>query len=74
MLELSAIIYLQPARPDHLIFNPCDFLLWCYLKDVFSAPIANLGEFQNEHILNVTPKTVRSVERVFSISTCYRKR
>lgn len=50
-----------PRSPD---LNPCDFWLWGYLKDVFSAPIANLAELKAriaQHILNVTPETLRSV-------------
>ena len=52
-----------PSRsPD---FNPCDFWLWGYLKDVvFRAPIANLVELKariSQHILTITPETLRSV-------------
>lgn len=52
-----------PSRSPDL--NPCDFWLWGYLKAVvFSAPIANLAELKAriaQHILNVTPETLRSV-------------
>ncbi|GBN75379.1 hypothetical protein AVEN_8064-1 [Araneus ventricosus] len=52
-----------PSRSPDL--NPCDFWLWGYLKDfVFSTPIAHLAELKAriaEHILNVTPETLRSV-------------
>ncbi|GBM66465.1 hypothetical protein AVEN_146293-1 [Araneus ventricosus] len=51
-----------PSRSPDL--NPCDFWLWGYLKDVFSTPIAHLAELKariEQHILNVTPETLRSV-------------
>lgn len=52
-----------PARSPDL--NPCDFWLWGYLKDiVFSTPIANVADLKTriaQHILNVTPDTLRSV-------------
>ena len=44
--------------------NPCDFWLWSYLKDVlFSTPIAYFAEMKahiEQHILNVTPETLRT--------------
>ncbi|GBN77041.1 hypothetical protein AVEN_208727-1, partial [Araneus ventricosus] len=52
-----------PSRSPDL--NPCDFWLWGYLKDVvFSTPIAHLAELKAriaQHILNVSPETLRSV-------------
>ncbi|GBL94545.1 hypothetical protein AVEN_235631-1 [Araneus ventricosus] len=52
-----------PSRSPDL--NPCDFWLWGYLKDVvFSTQIAHLAEVKAriaQHILNVTPETLRSV-------------
>ncbi|GBN59853.1 hypothetical protein AVEN_111687-1 [Araneus ventricosus] len=52
-----------PSRSPDL--NPCDFWLWGYLKDVvFSTPIAHLAELKAriaQHILNMTPETLRSV-------------
>ena len=42
--------------------NPCDFWMWCCLKDVlFSSPIAHLAKLKariTQHILNVTPETL----------------
>ncbi|GBN07059.1 hypothetical protein AVEN_39056-1 [Araneus ventricosus] len=52
-----------PSRSPYL--NPCDFWLWGCLKDVvFSTPTAHLAELKAciaQHILNVTPETLRSV-------------
>ncbi|GBO00449.1 hypothetical protein AVEN_185088-1 [Araneus ventricosus] len=52
-----------PSRSPDL--NPYDSWLWGYLKDVvFSTPIAHLAELKariTQHILNVTPETLRSV-------------
>ena len=42
MLELTDIISFQPSCPYCLILIMCS--VWSYLKDVFSAPIANLAE------------------------------
>ncbi|GFV03165.1 uncharacterized protein TNCV_4017621 [Trichonephila clavipes] len=66
MLELSAADSSQPGRPDHHgHFNPCDFWLWGYLKDVvFIAPISHLAELKSrivQHILNVIPDTLRPI-------------
>ncbi|GFV44051.1 uncharacterized protein TNCV_3571721 [Trichonephila clavipes] len=54
-------IALWPQSPDP---NACDFCHWDYLTDVVSAPIARLAELKSriaQHILNVTPETLRSV-------------
>ncbi|GBM19504.1 hypothetical protein AVEN_107979-1 [Araneus ventricosus] len=65
VLKLVNIGYVKawPSRSPDL--NPCDFWLWGYLKDVvFSTPIAHLAELKAriaQHILNVTPETLRSV-------------
>ncbi|GBL59710.1 hypothetical protein AVEN_155745-1, partial [Araneus ventricosus] len=52
-----------PSRSPDL--NPRDFWLWDCLKDiVFSTPIAHLAELKAriaQHILKVTPETLRSV-------------
>ncbi|GBM56427.1 hypothetical protein AVEN_56112-1 [Araneus ventricosus] len=51
-----------PRSPD---FNPCDFWLWGYLKDiVHGGPIASLAELKNritQHIHNITTETLLSV-------------
>ena len=48
-----------------LDLNPCDFLLWDYLKVVvFRTPITHLAEMKAciaQNILNMIPKTLRSI-------------
>ncbi|GBM96280.1 hypothetical protein AVEN_109583-1 [Araneus ventricosus] len=54
-----------PGRPDHLILIRVTSGCGGYLKDVvFSTPIAHLAELKArivQHILNMTPETLRSV-------------
>ena len=65
MLELSAVISVQPCPPRSPDFNPCEFWLWGYLKDVvFSTLIVHLAKLKPriaKHILNVIPETLRAV-------------
>ena len=61
MLELSVLISLQPSCLDYLILICVTTdvgLLWGYMKDVFSTPIAYLAKLKvliMQHILNMTP-------------------
>ncbi|GBN36732.1 hypothetical protein AVEN_26635-1 [Araneus ventricosus] len=52
-----------PPRSSGL--NPCDFLLWGYLRDVvYGGPIANVAQLKNritQHIHNINTETLQSV-------------